>query len=61
MRGKTGKSVSGAYSQLRKGEKPVYDIIRVRLVVDGRDDVCLEINRVVRMTTAPVLEYAIYV
>ena len=37
--GKTGKSVSGAYSQLRKGEKPVYDIIRLRPGVDGRDGV----------------------
>ena len=37
--GKTGKSVSGAYSQLRKGEKPVYDIIRLRPGADGRDGV----------------------
>ena len=40
----TGKSVSGAYSQLRKGEKPVYYTIRLRPGVDGRDDVRPEIK-----------------
>lgn len=44
MKEKTGKSVSGAYSQLRKGEKPVYYTIRLRPGVDGRDDVRPEIK-----------------